>query len=103
MFAHWDAGLAFEVLAQGGGGASLRAKFPSGNGLLLWDDWIDRLTKRYGDRVKQWAGWNEPDIGSGRFNTFEDIAAFCLRTAKVRRSISSDVVCPWHFLAANML
>ena len=70
---------------EGGGGATLRAKFPSGDGLLLWDDWIDRLTKRYGDRVKEWAGWNEPDIGSGKFNTFEEIAAFCLRTAKIIR------------------
>lgn len=70
---------------EGGGGATLRAKFPSGDGLLLWDDWIDRLTKRYGDRVKEWAGWNEPDIGMGMFNSFEDIAAFCLRTAKIIR------------------
>ena len=70
---------------EGGGGATLRGKFPSGKGLLLWDDWIDRLTKRYGDRVKEWAGWNEPDIGMGKFNSFEDIAAFCLRTAKIIR------------------
>ena len=72
---------------EGGGGATLRAKFPSGDGLLLWDDWIDRLTKRYGDRVKEWAGWNEPDIRSeGKpVNTLEEIAAFCLRTAKIIR------------------
>ena len=72
---------------EGGGGATLRGKFPSGNGLLLWDDWIDRLTKRYGNRVKEWAGWNEPDIRvNGKpANSEEEIAEFCLRTAKIIR------------------
>lgn len=70
---------------EGGGGATLRAKFPSGDGLRLWDDWIDRLTKRYGARVKDWAGWNEPDINDMQFNSAEEIAAFCLRTAKIIR------------------
>ncbi len=72
---------------EGGGGASLRGKFPSGEGLLLWDDWIVCLTKRYGNRVKEWAGWNEPDIRlNGKpVHTLEEIAHFCLRTAKIIR------------------
>ena len=69
-----------------GGGATLRGKFPSGEGLKLWDDWVDRITKRYRGRVQDWAGWNEPDIRNA--NAIEDIAAFCARTAKIiRRNI----------------
>ena len=70
---------------EGGGGATLRGKFPSGDGLLLWDDWVDRLTKRYGGRVKEWAGWNEPDMGNFKYNSIEDVAAFALRTARIIR------------------
>lgn len=70
---------------EGGGGATLRGKLPSGPGLAKWDDWIDRLTRRYGACVKEWAGWNEPDIDRLKYATVEEIAAFCLRTAKIIR------------------
>ena len=61
----------------------LGSKFPSGEGLKRWDDWIDRLSKRYAGRVVNWEGWNEPDIGIGRPppNSPAEIAALAARTA----------------------
>ena len=72
----------------GGGGWDLAGGFPSSEeGLAGWDGWVDAITKHFKGRVRDWAMWNEPDIGSPK-KTPEQIAAFNVRTAKiVKRNI----------------
>ncbi|MBQ7188945.1 MAG: beta-galactosidase [Kiritimatiellae bacterium] len=72
---------------NGGGGWDLGAGFPnSEEGLAAWDAWVDAMSKHFKDRVRDWAMWNEPDIGKSK--TPEEIAAFNVRTAKiVKRNI----------------
>ena len=75
---------------KGGGGRDLAAGFPYGDeGLAAWDRWVDALSKHFKGRVRDWAMWNEPDIGNpadtaavGGHHTPEAIAAFNVRTAK---------------------
>ena len=83
-------------LYKGGGGRDLAAGFPYGEeGLAAWDRWVDALSKHFAGRVRDWAMWNEPDIGNpadttavGGHHTPENIAAFNVRTAKtIRRNI----------------
>ena len=70
---------------QGGGGWDLGAGFPtSEEALAAWDAWVDAMSKRFKGRVRDWAMWNEPDIGENK-KTPEAIAAFNIRTAKVIR------------------
>ncbi len=73
---------------EGGGGFDLAGGFPtSDEGLAAWDAWVDALTRRFAGRVRDWAMWNEPDIGEPK-KTPEMIAAFNVRTARiVRRNI----------------
>ena len=73
---------------EGGGGWDLAGGFPtSEEGLAAWDAWVDALTRHFKGRVRDWAMWNEPDIGSPA-KTPEQIAAFNVRTAKiVKRNI----------------
>jgi hypothetical protein len=73
---------------EGGGGFDLAGGFPTSNeGLAAWDAWVDALTRRFAGRVRDWAMWNEPDIGEPK-KTPEMIAAFNARTARiVRRNI----------------
>ncbi len=73
---------------EGGGGWDLAGGFPtSEEALAAWDAWVDAMSRRYKGRVRDWAMWNEPDIGEPR-KTPEAIAAFNVRTAKViRRNI----------------
>ena len=69
----------------GGGGWDLGAGFPTGDeALAAWDAWVDAMAKHFKGRVRDWAMWNEPDIGENR-KTPETIAAFNIRTAKVIR------------------
>lgn len=84
-------------LYKGGGGRDLAAGFPYGDeGLAAWDRWVDALSKHFAGRVRDWAMWNEPDIGNpadtdavGGHHTPEAIASFNVRTAKIiRRNIS---------------
>ena len=74
---------------EGGGGFDLAGGFPtSDEGLAAWDAWVDVITRRFAGRVRDWAMWNEPDIGEPK-KTPEMIAAFNARTARiVRRNIS---------------
>mgnify|MGYP000883005870 CR=1 FL=1 len=75
---------------KGGGGRDLAAGFPWGEeGLTAWDRWVDALSKHFKGRVRDWAMWNEPDIGNpantaavGGHHTPANIAAFNVRTAK---------------------
>ena len=77
-------------LYKGGGGRDLAAGFPYGEeGLAAWDRWVDALSKHFRGRVRDWAMWNEPDIGNpadtaavGGHHTPENIAAFNVRTAR---------------------
>ena len=76
------------TIYEGGGGWDLAGGFPtSDEGLAAWDAWVDALTKHFKGRVRDWAMWNEPDIGKPA-KTPEAIAAFNVRTARiVRRNI----------------
>ncbi len=73
---------------EGGGGWDLAGGFPtSDEALAAWDAWVEALAKHFRGRVRDWAMWNEPDIGEPK-KTPADIAAFNARTAKViRRNI----------------
>ena len=73
---------------EGGGGWDLAGGFPtSEEGLAGWDAWVDALSRHFAARVRDWAMWNEPDIGEPK-KTPEAIAAFNVRTAKiVRRNV----------------
>ena len=68
---------------KGGGGWDLAGGFPtSDEALAAWDAWVDAMTKYFKGRVRDWAMWNEPDIGTPK-KTPEAIAAFNVRTAKI--------------------
>ena len=77
-------------LYKGGGGRDLAAGFPHGReGLAAWDRWVNALSRHFAGRVRDWAMWNEPDIGNpadtvtvGGHHTPETIAAFNVRTAR---------------------
>lgn len=73
---------------KGGGGWDLAGGFPtSAEGLAAWDAWVDAISRHFAGRVRDWAMWNEPDIGETK-KTPEAIAAFNVRTAKiVKRNI----------------
>ena len=68
---------------EGGGGWDLAGGFPtSAEGLAAWDAWVDAISRHFAGRVRDWAMWNEPDIGEPK-KTPEAIAAFNVRTAKI--------------------
>ena len=68
---------------EGGGGWDLAGGFPtSEEGLAGWDAWVDAISRHFKGRVRDWAMWNEPDIGSPK-KTPEAIAAFNVRTARI--------------------
>jgi hypothetical protein len=77
----------------GGGGWDLAGGFPtSEEGLAGWDAWVDALSKHFSGRVKDWAMWNEPDIGTPK-KTPAAIAAFNVRTAKIiRRNVPNAYI-----------
>ena len=77
----------------GGGGWDLAGGFPtSEEGLAGWDAWVDALSKHFATRVRDWAMWNEPDIGTPK-KTPTAIAAFNVRTAKIiRRNIPNACI-----------
>jgi hypothetical protein len=46
----------------GGGGVGLCQELPaSPEALRAWDAWVDATVTRYGDKVRTWEIWNEPD------------------------------------------
>ena len=73
---------------EGGGGFDLAGGFPtSPEALAAWDAWVDALSRHFAGRVRDWAMWNEPDIGEPK-KTPEQIAAINARTAHiVKRNI----------------
>ncbi|MBQ6615341.1 MAG: beta-galactosidase [Thermoguttaceae bacterium] len=73
----------------GGGGWDLGAGFPvSEEGLAAWDRWVEELAKRYKGKVRDFAMWNEPDIGKKK--TPEQIALFNIRTAETILRVNPD-------------
>ena len=87
---------------ENGGGKLLGAAFPSGDeAWAAWDRWVDALSKRYKGKVRDFAMWNEPDVGirympDGKPRRLapeerkkpEEIAAQNVRTARIiRRNI----------------
>ena len=75
---------------EGGGGKDLMGSFPtSDEALAAWDAWVAAMAERYKGRVRDWAMWNEPDIGKPK-KSVEDIVAFNLRTAKIIKRIIPD-------------
>ena len=96
-------------LYKGGGGRDLAAGFPYGEeGLAAWDRWVDALSRHFKGRVRDWAMWNEPDIGNpadtaavGGRHTPEKIAAFNARTAKIIRRNIPDARIAGLSLATN--
>ena len=73
---------------EGGGGFDLAGGFPtSPEALAAWDAWVEAITRHFAGRVRDWAMWNEPDIGEPK-KTPEQIAAINARTARiVKRNI----------------
>lgn len=78
---------------KGGGGWDIAGGFPtSEEALAAWDAWVDAISRHFSGRVRDWAMWNEPDIGSTygevRGRRPSEIAPFNVRTAKIiRRNI----------------
>ncbi len=73
----------------GGGDWDLGAGFPtSEEGLAAWDRWVEKLALRYKGKVRDWAMWNEPDIGKKK--TPESIALFNIRTAEIIKKTIPD-------------
>ncbi len=68
----------------GAGGENLGAGLPkSTEALLAWDRWIEATVCRYGERVRDWEVWNEPNFGDNTINTPEAVADFNVRTARI--------------------
>ena len=92
-----ETGYGNPVYGEGGGGMLLGAAFPSSpEAWAAWDHWVDELSKRYKGKVRDWAMWNEPDVGirympdGTRKNLTKDerkkpeeIAAQNVRTARI--------------------
>ena len=73
----------------GGGGWDLGAGFPvSEEALAAWDRWVEALVTRYKGKVRDFAMWNEPDIGKKK--TPEQIALFNIRTAETILRVNPD-------------
>lgn len=73
----------------GGGDWDLGAGFPvSEEGLAAWDCWVEALATRYKGKVRDFAMWNEPDIGKKK--TPEQIALFNIRTAETILRVNPD-------------
>jgi hypothetical protein len=73
---------------EGGGSWDIAGGIPvSEEGLAAWDAWVNAITLHFKGRVRDWAMWNEPDIGHP-VKTPEEIARFNVRTARiVKRNI----------------
>ena len=75
---------------EGGGGWDLAGGFPTSEAALAaWDAWVSAMARHFKGRVRDWAMWNEPDIGS-TFGEHKpqrppEIAAFNVRTARIIR------------------
>ena len=92
-----ETGYGNPAYGEGGGGMLLGAGFPSSEeAWAAWDRWVDELSRRYRGKVRDFAMWNEPDIGIRYMpdgsrkrlppeerKTPAEIAAQNVRTAKI--------------------
>jgi len=75
---------------EGGGGTGLlNSLMTSEEAYLAWDRWVEALTLRYRDRVKEWEIWNEPDH-PGQNISAETTAALNIRTAEIIKKIQPE-------------
>jgi hypothetical protein len=75
----------------GGGGENLSAGIPtSAEALAAWDKWVEALTRRYKDKVKDWEVWNEPNFGDNEINTAQQVADLNIRTAKIIKRVQPE-------------
>ena len=81
---------------KGAGGAGLANGTPNTpEGLAKWDVWIERLGGHYRGRVRDYAMWNEPDIGG--MNSPAAVADLNVRTARILKRLMPD--CRLHGLS----
>lgn len=74
----------------GGGAKGLLNSMPSSTeGYAAWDKWVEALTIRYKDRVKEWEVWNEPDHPMQK-NEPEIVAELNIRTAEIIKRIQPE-------------
>ena len=85
----------------GGGGRQLAAGIPSsGEGLLAWDRWVEKLARRYKGVVTDWCVWNEPDFGK---NDVGAVVDFTIRTAEiVKREIPAAKIAAMALMYARV-
>ena len=75
---------------EGGGAKGLLNSMPTSEiGYAAWDKWVEALTIRYKDRVKEWEIWNEPDHPMQK-NEPEIVADLNIRTAEIIKRIQPD-------------
>lgn len=75
---------------EGGGAKGLLNSMPtSAEGYAAWDKWVEALTIRYKDRVKEWEIWNEPDHPMQK-NEPEVVAELNIRTAEIIKRIQPE-------------
>lgn len=77
------------IYAGGGARGLLNSVPTSAEGYAAWDRWVEALTTRYKDRVKEWEVWNEPDHPMQK-NEPEVVAKFNIRTAEIIKRIQPD-------------
>ena len=81
---------------KGAGGAGLANGTPNTpEGLVHWDNWIEKMGEHYKGRIRDYAMWNEPD--NGGLNTPAVIADLNVRTARILKRIMPD--CRLHGLS----
>lgn len=72
----------------GVGDTGLGGGFPSTpEALTAWTRWVEAVVNRYGDRVRQWEVWNEPDLNSQGTATVEAYVDLYIRTATAVRAL----------------
>lgn len=76
---------------EGGGGITLGAGLPTGDGREAWLRFVERIVAHYGGptpRVTEWEIWNEPD--GGKPIPAEEFAAFAVQTAQVIKRVQPE-------------
>jgi hypothetical protein len=75
---------------EGGGGINLlNSLMTSEEAYEAWDRWVEALTIRYKDRIKEWEIWNEPDHPGQKISP-ETTAALNIRTAEIIKRIQPE-------------
>ncbi len=75
---------------EGGGAKGLLNSMPTSEiGFAAWDRWVEALTNRYKNRVKEWEIWNEPDHPLQK-NEPETTALLNIRTAEIIKKVQPE-------------